>query len=197
MSWKWKGAVASALVLLLVLALSGPLEASREADTTFRFQIDETVAVFLRGCTTQSVDLDIESLGMRQYVYFPCPLEVVTGAITDYELRLAAEAVVRKGISRERINVNPLEIRLDQDGMTGLACLPSGDRVMVNDRVIKFVPAVELPDSLLLFNGCNNTANPTTTAPIEARVDLAELPGDVLSKGSQVVFTLKFIIIER
>jgi hypothetical protein len=190
-----------ATIILLLLVLLGlsclDLEASREAETIFRFIIDETVVVFVRSCREQSVDLDIEDLELKQYAYFPCPVEVVTGAITNYELRFAAEAAVRKGIFQERINVNPLEIKLDQDGMTGLACLPSSDRVAVNERVVKFIPAVEFPDSLLLFNGCNNTANPTTTAPIAARVKLSKLPPDVLSTGAQVIFTLKFIIIER
>lgn len=187
------------LALFLSLALSGPLGASPEATTTFRFQIDETVVVYIRRCWEQSVSLNVEELrlGLERYLYFPCNLEVVTAAITNYELRFAAEATVFKGISQQRIDVEPLEVRLLEDEMSGLACLPSTDRVAVNERAVEFVPAVELPDSLLLFTGCNNTANPLTTAPLAARLDLSKLPGAALSTGSQVVFTLKFIIIER
>ena len=189
-----------AIILLLLLVASvapvTPVEASREADTTFRFIIDETVAVFIRGCTSQSVDMGITRDRAKHYVYFPCPLEVVTAAITDYELRFAAMAYVRQGLLRRRVTPTALEIRLDQAGMTGLTCLPSSDVVEVNEKVVKFVPAVEFPNTLLLLRGCNNTANPTTTAPIEARVDLRRLPSDIRSY-SQVVFTLRFIIIER
>lgn len=190
----------TAIILMLLLSLGqsfSDLEASREADATFRFTIDETVVVFIRSCWEQSLDLDIEDLGLDRYLYFPCPIEVVTGAITNYELRFAAEGAVRKGTSWKPMDVDPLEVKLLEGGMTGLTCPPSDGHVVVNDQVVEFIQAVRFPDSLLLFGGCNNTANPMTTAPIRARVDLAKLPGDALSSGSHAIFALKFIIIER
>ncbi len=187
------------LALFLALALTGPLVASPEATTTFRFQIEETVAVFVRSCWEQAMGLDITSLRLEHYLYFPCPIEVVTAAITDYELRLAASVAVERGLDRQEIAVEPLEVRLDRAGMAGLECLPSGGRVSVNEQVVEFIPAVEFPDSLLLFTGCNNTANPTTSAPLEARVDLHRLAGagELLTAGARVNFTLRFIIIEK
>jgi hypothetical protein len=200
MSWSWKkgaAVVAAAAALGLLAALSDPLVASPEATTTFRFQIEEAVAVFVRSCWEQTISLDITRLGQDRYLYFPCPIEVVMAAITDYELRLAASAAVERGLSRQEIAVEPLEVRLDRARMTGLGCLPSSARVSVNEQVVEFIPAVEFPDSLLLFRGCNNTANPTTSAPLEARVDLHRLSGELLAAGARVNFTLRFIIIEK
>jgi len=189
------------LILILALPLGGRSQDDTDTDqVSIRLFIEETVVVFVRGCREQRVDLDVADLELERYVSFPCTLGVVTGALTDYELRLAAEALVQRGAGAggvQPIEADPLEIRLLEEGMTGLACPPSPKRVEVNPRVVEFIPVVELPDSLLLFTGCNNTANPTTTAPLEARVDLTRLPGEVLATGSQVVFTLSFIVIER
>lgn len=193
----WRAMAVAAAMGAFLLALAGPLSASPEATTTFHFELEETVAVFIRSCGEQHLSLDITRVGPERYLHFPCSIEVVTAAITDYELRLAASAAVERGLHRRGIAVEPLEVRLDRARMAGLDCLPSSERVSVNEQVEQFVPAVEFPDSLLLLRGCNNTANPTTSAPLEARVDLARLPGEALATGAQVIFTLEFMIIEK
>jgi len=184
-------------ILILILAL--PLGAQSQDDTDIdqimiQLFIEETVVVVVRGGWIDRT-ITIEDFAMERYVDFG-RFEILTGAITDYEVRTSAEAVVRKGLSVQEIDVEPLQIRLVKDEMTGMTCPPSSKRVQVNEKVVEFIDAVSAPDSHLLFEGCNNTAN-NTVAPIEARVDLADLPGDVVTTGAAVVFTINFIVIER
>ena len=191
------GLVVSLVALLVaILPLEVQTQDQDQEQIYIEFSIEETVVVIVRGgLLSRTIDIeDLTATGQR-YVDFG-RFEVQTGAITDYELRTAAEAVVKKGTSIQEIDVEPLQVRLIEDEMTGTDCPPSGKRVEVNEKVVEFISEVKSPDSLLLFTGCNNTAE-NTIAPIEARVDLARLPGDALSSGSQVIFTIEFIIFEK
>lgn len=190
------GLLLSLVLLLLVTPLGMRGQDQDQEQIYIEFMIDETVVVIVRGSLiSKSVNVkDLAATGQR-YVDFG-RFEVLVGAITDYELRTSAEAVVKKGTSVREIDVEPLQIKLVEDGMTGTTCPPSSKRVRVNEEVVEFIDAVRAPNSHLLFEGCNNTAE-NTIAPIEARVDLADLPGDVISTGSQVVFTISFSAFEK
>lgn len=114
----------------------------------------------------------------------------VTGAITDYELRVAAEGVATRGEERLDVGAAGLELRLVAEEIGGTP--PS----FVNGEVTEFVAAVSPPDFLRLFEGGNNVRE-NTTFILEARLDLADLPAAALASGTTITYAVTFMIVER
>jgi hypothetical protein len=182
-----------AVLALLAAAVTG----SPEATATFRFDVERTVAVVLRACGQPTRELDVAQFHAERYAYAACALVIETAAITNYELRVLGEAAVLKESGRVRIPVAGLQVRLVEATIRGMGCAPAVERVVVNPEVTRFMDAVESPDSILLFSGCNNASNPGTTVSVDLRVDLEQLPAGALSAGDALEYVLTLLIVER
>lgn len=155
------------------------------------FNIVETVVVIIEN-GNQTVTLDVEdNVENIRYVDFN-RFRIRTGSITDYELHVSGDAQLRDGAFTEPLPVEMFQVRLFAPGITGHS------PVEINPNVTEFIDMVKLPDSIFVWTGLNNTEGDLNTfGPMDARVDLSQLPSDALRSGVDLEYTVRFFILER
>jgi hypothetical protein len=161
------------LALSAVVVVLGCL--AQDTDTAvavYGFTLDETVAVRL-GLPRIERTLDVREF-VGTYVDFGV-IQGTTGAITDYDLYVSAQASVTLGGWERLIGSGGLELRLDEGG---------------------FERAVAPPERTILFAGGNNVRN-NTRFSVAARVNLLSLSEEALRSGSVVTYTVTFTVVER
>ncbi|OGF55784.1 MAG: hypothetical protein A2Z21_03885 [Candidatus Fraserbacteria bacterium RBG_16_55_9] len=177
--------------MLLCLGFSLPAQdTDQEVLPTFSVFVKETVLVLVRGENFRRVPVEEPLFGLERFLNLGrFTIEVAT--VTDYELRLAGRFEHIGPENRQEIFIDPLplEVRLDEAGMTG-------SPVDVSSETTNFVTVRRLPDSNWLFRGNNNVKDPTF-APIETRIDMRRLPPETVGTGSRIEFTLILTAIER
>jgi len=179
------------LIILLLLAISwnGWPQDSDQETLSWEFGVFETVLVFVEGGIKSAVIDERDFLDKRYFDFGRFTVRVA--AITDYELRVSAAARIEKDLVLEELDVSSLQIKLVREGITGH--LPTE----INNGITDFIDAVRLPDSYYLFRGKNNTRDDLNTiVPIEARVDLRDLPADKISAGAIITYIITFIVME-
>jgi len=178
-------------VLLALSAVAVGLVCSAvDTDTAvavYGFTLDETVAVRL-GLSRIERTLDVREF-VGTYVDFGV-IQGTTGAITDYDLYVSAQASVTLGGWERLIGSEGLELRLDEGGFSGIAPL------WVNREALGFKRAVAPPERTILFVGGNNVRD-NTRFSVAARVNLLLLTEEALRSGSVVTYTVTFTVVER
>jgi len=155
------------------------------------FNIVETVVVIVEN-GNQTVALNVEEQTENtQFVNFN-RFRIRTGSITDYELHISGDAQLRDGAFTEPLPVEMFQVRLFAPGITGHS------PVEINPTVTEYTDMVRLPDSIFMWTGINNTEGDLNTfGPIDARVDLSQLPSDALRSGVDLEYIVRFFILER
>jgi len=156
------------------------------------FNIVETVVVIIEGGNQViKLNVDDERLKNRQFIDFN-RFRVRTGAITDYELFVSGDAVLRDGARVEPLPIDMLQFRLVAPEITGHS------PVSINPDVTQFINMVRLPQSHFMWTGLNNTQGGLNTfGPIDTRVDLSKLPSGALRSEVDLEYTVRFFVLER
>ncbi len=176
------------LALSAVVVVLGCL--AQDTDTAvavYGFTLNETVAVRL-GLSRIERTRDVREF-VGTYVDFGV-IQGTTGAITDYDLYVSAQASATLGGWERVIGSGGLELRLDEGGFSGIAPL------WVNREALGFERAVAPPERTILFAGGNNVRN-NTRFSVVARVNLLSLSEEALRSGSVVTYTVTFTGVER